>query len=155
MVSFRNLAARLLVLGVMFFFTGNARAQTWFLTGGPEITQEQRANVFAYVKNAWQVADGRSATDLEAHRRWARGQTDAVVNGEVDYLVDLVMGKVRRLDRYRLEEVFANIKQGALIAGNVEAGHSLELHLNWAREQTEDTLRSEIARIALAGYAAF
>lgn len=155
MVSLRNFVGQLLVLGVMFFFTGNAHAQTSFFTGGPALTHEQRANVFAYVKNAWQVADGRSATDLEAHRRWARGETDAVVNGEVDYLVDLVMGKVRRLDKETLEEVFAYIKQGSLIAGNVDAGHGLELHLNWAREQTEETLRGEIVRIALAGSRAF
>lgn len=155
MVSLRNVVGQLLVLGVMFFFSGNAQAQTSFLTGGPEITHEQRANVFAYVKNAWQVANGGSATDLEAHRRWARDQTDAVVNGEVDYLVDQVMGKVRRLNKATLEVVFAYIKQGAVIAGNVEAGQSLDLHLNWARGQTEETLRGEIVRIALAGYAAF
>jgi hypothetical protein len=155
MVSLRNVVGQLLVLGVMFFFSGNAQAQTSFLTGGPEITQEQRANVFAYVKNAWQVANGGPATDLEAHRRWARGQTTAVVNGEVDYLVDLMMGKVRRLDKETLEEVFANIKQGAVIAGNVEQGHSLASHLNWAYGQTEETLREEIVRIALAGYRAF
>ncbi|HZI04146.1 MAG TPA: hypothetical protein VEZ71_09005 [Archangium sp.] len=155
MVSLRHFAGQLLVLGVMFFFSGNAQAQTYFLTGGPEITQEQRANVFAYVKNAWQVADGKSATDLEAHRRWARGQTAAVVNDEVDSLVDLTMAKVRRLGKDRLQQVFANLKQGAVIAGNKAGGHSLETHLNWAREQTEDTLRTEIVRIALAGYKAF
>jgi hypothetical protein len=101
------------------------------------------------------VANGGSATDLEAHRRWARGESEAVVNGEVDYLVDLTMGKVRRLDKETLEVVFAYIKQGALIAGNVEAGHSLEAHLNWAHGQTEEALRGEIVRIALAGYQAF
>lgn len=155
MVALRHFAGQLLVLGVMFFFSGNAQAQTHFLTGGPEITHEQRANVFAYVKNAWQVADGKSATDLEAHRRWARGQTAAVVNGEVDYLVDQTMAKVRRLGRDRLQHVFAYLKQGAVIAGNMEEGHSLETHLNWALEQTEETLRTEIVRIALAGYTAF
>lgn len=155
MVSLRNVVGQLLVLGVMFFFTGNAQAQTSFLTGGPEITHEQRADVFAYVKNAWQVADGGSATDLEAHRRWARGETDAVVNGEVDYLVDQVMGKVRGLDKATLEVVFAYLKQGAVIAGNVAEGQSLEAHLNWASGQTEETLRGEVVRIALAGYRAF
>ncbi|AKI98519.1 hypothetical protein ATI61_12283 [Archangium gephyra] len=155
MVSLRHLAGQLLVLGMMFLFSGNAQAQTYFLTGGPELTQEQRANVFAYVKNAWQLADGKSATDLEAHRRWARGQTATVVNGEVDFLVDQTMAKVRRLGKDKLQQVFANLKQGAVIAGNKAEGHSLETHLNWAREQTEEAIRGELVRIALAGYKAF
>ncbi|HYO69429.1 MAG TPA: hypothetical protein VEU33_25460 [Archangium sp.] len=155
MVSLRHVVGPLAVLSVLFMFSGQAQAQTSFFTGGPAITKEQQANVFAYVKNAWQVSDGKTATDLELHRGWARGQTDAVVRGEIDRLVNVTLGNIRKLGKAKLVEVFANLKQGAVIAGNKEAGHTLGSHTNWANEQTEETLRGEIARIALAGAKAF
>ncbi|HZH17385.1 MAG TPA: hypothetical protein VE057_23720 [Archangium sp.] len=155
MVSLRHVVGPLAVMGVLFLFSGEAQAQTSFFTGGPVITKEQQANVFAYVKNAWQVSDGKTATDLEAHRGWARGQTEAVLKGEIDRLVNVTLGNIRKLTKARLVEVFANMKQGAVIAGNKEAGHTLALHTGWANGQTEETLRGEIARIALAGAKAF
>jgi hypothetical protein len=155
MTSIRHFVGPLAVLGVLFLFSGEAQAQTSFFNGGPAITKEQQANVFAYVKNAWQVSNGQTATDLEAHRRWARGQTDAVVKGEVDRLVDATLGNIRKQGKAKLVEVFANMKQGAVTVANKEAGHTLASHTNWANGQTEETLRGEISRITLAGAKAF
>ncbi|WP_257451572.1 hypothetical protein [Archangium lipolyticum] len=151
MVSLRHVVGPMAVLGVLFLFSGEARAQTSFFTGGPAITKEQQASVFAYVKNAWQVSDGKTATDVEVHRQWARGQTEAVLKGEIDRLVNVTLGNIRKIGKARLVEVFANLKQGAAIAANKEAGHTLAGHTGWANGQTEETLRGEVARIALAG----
>ena len=155
MISSRHLIRFLLTFSVMFLLSGKAQADTTFFQGGPALTGEQRANVFAYVKNAWQISEGKAATDVEAHRSWARGQAEAVVKGELEWMVDPVLAKLRHEIKDKLQNVFAQLKQGALFSGQKESSGNLELHQNWAKGQSEDTLRSEIARIVLAGNKAF
>lgn len=151
-----TLFATLLVGGALLVGAPEASAQVYFLPkAGPAVAKEAQANVFGYVKNAWQVSAGQAATDMEAHRRWARGEADATVAGEIDRLTDQVMANVRKLNKDKLVEVFAQLKQGAVTAANKTAGHTLDTHRNWARGQSDDVLRGEIVRIALAGAKAF
>ena len=159
-IALRNLFGALLVSGSVL--TGlpvglpEASAQVYFApTTITTITRDARASVFGYVKNAWQVSSGQTATDMGAHRAWALSQPDATVAQEIERLTNLVMAHLRKLAKDRLVEVFAQIKQGALVAANKAAGHSLDSHRSWARGQTDGTLRGEIVRIALAGSTAF
>lgn len=154
--ALRNLFRTLLLGVALLVGLPEASAQVAFLApSSTTVTKDTRASVFGYVKNASQVSSGQSATDLEAHRRWALGQTDAVLAQEIDRLVNVVMGNLRKLTKDKLVEVFAQLKHGALLAANKASGHSLSSHRGWAGGQTDATLRGEIVRMALAGSQSF